>query len=568
MPAPTTACEREQPPRASGRSRGPERPRRRRRTGAAGSRARRRSRPGSAPCPSGARAGARALAAVGTTRRMPRREQLPPDDCGLLPRRALRRAERRGARNRPRARPRDPPGAEVARKDRRRRRSRASNSWCGCTSKWRCGVRRERVAGAAEEADHLSPAHVPVLQDPARVGGEVGVVEPVAGRVLEPEAPAADRVPADEAERAGHHGDHRSAERGEEVVAVVPAVGDVAADAAVGVAPVGAAGDREVVVRQAEPRRDLQRLVLLRLVAFVLPRMRRRRRGTGGLGAGRSGTSTCLGSAGPTTARSFVVASGFAAAAGAGVAPKPTSTTVPAGSWSRGSSRCKASGALSMAPTWSAAIRSPQASTGTDSPGPSSTGFPSTRRSETEPRPSLALTAAAVTAPPKSESERTETPPGRQAEPATSTPSKLTTGGGGRIRARAEAARRRADGERRGPRGHDRYRARGSAVRRELRRGDRRVLRRGARDRGGRRGRGGRGRARGRAFGSGRRGRDGEEHGDERGDPGSHAGDCAGPSRDPVEGIRPAPARDVSCKREEGARGGLSRRNRATRGRP
>ncbi len=115
-------------------------------------------------------------------------------------------------------------------------------------------LRRERVAGVADEPDHVSaPDGATVSREP-RVPGQMRVVEIVAGVIDEPESPSADPVPADREDRPVGDGDDGCAERGEEIVTVVPAAGDVRPLATVGVAPVGARGDREGV-RAAERRR-------------------------------------------------------------------------------------------------------------------------------------------------------------------------------------------------------------------------------------------------------------------------------------------------------------------------
>src|SRR3954451_21793098 len=87
--------------------------------------------------------------------------------------------------------------------------------------------RREGVARPAEEADHLARAHMRVREYPARIAGEVGVVERVAPLVGQPQPPAAELVPAHEAQRSSCDRDERRTERREQVVAVMPAVVDV-----------------------------------------------------------------------------------------------------------------------------------------------------------------------------------------------------------------------------------------------------------------------------------------------------------------------------------------------------
>ena len=90
----------------------------------------------------------------------------------------------------------------------------------------------------------------------------MGVVERVPLLVGQPEPPAAELVPAHEAQRPSRDRDDRRAERREQVVAVMPAVVDVVAARAVRVDVRGAAVDREDVVRRlvAEPRHRGERL--------------------------------------------------------------------------------------------------------------------------------------------------------------------------------------------------------------------------------------------------------------------------------------------------------------------
>src|SRR5207248_1347179 len=107
---------------------------------------------------------------------------------------------------------------------------------------------RVGVAGVADEAEDVAATNMAVVPRELRVAREVRVVETVAPAVAEPEAPAADPVPADREDGPVRHREHRTAERREEVVAVMPAAGDVAAQAAVGVAPVGVAVHGEVVL--------------------------------------------------------------------------------------------------------------------------------------------------------------------------------------------------------------------------------------------------------------------------------------------------------------------------------
>src|SRR5262249_62118424 len=109
------------------------------------------------------------------------------------------------------------------------------------------GDGRERVAGVADEPDHLARLHVPGVERELRVAGEVRVVELVAPAVADPQAPPAEPLPADPVQRAVGGRDDRRAEHGEDVVAVVPAARDVAPGRAVRVAEVRLARDGEKV---------------------------------------------------------------------------------------------------------------------------------------------------------------------------------------------------------------------------------------------------------------------------------------------------------------------------------
>ena len=107
------------------------------------------------------------------------------------------------------------------------------------------------------------------------------VVELVPLAVPQPEAVATDVVPADREDGAVRAGEHRRAEGGEDVVAVVPVAGHVAAEAPEGVDEVVWPVDREDVAarsqRGLEPERDLERLS----EALRGPGLRRRRLGLG-----------------------------------------------------------------------------------------------------------------------------------------------------------------------------------------------------------------------------------------------------------------------------------------------
>ena len=84
------------------------------------------------------------------------------------------------------------------------------------------------------------------------------VVELVPLLVAQPQAPAADVVPADREDRAVGDGEDRRAERREDVVAVVPAAGDVAARRPEGVAVRRRPVDREDVVLRGQPGRHVR----------------------------------------------------------------------------------------------------------------------------------------------------------------------------------------------------------------------------------------------------------------------------------------------------------------------
>ena len=100
------------------------------------------------------------------------------------------------------------------------------------------------------------------------------VVELVALPVAQPEPPAADVVPADREDRPVRDGEDRRAERREDVVAVVPAAGDVAAGRAERVAVADGPVDREDVAAARSASAS--------------------RRGSSRAPAGRSCRSSCL----------------------------------------------------------------------------------------------------------------------------------------------------------------------------------------------------------------------------------------------------------------------------------
>src|SRR5262245_43142284 len=92
------------------------------------------------------------------------------------------------------------------------------------------------IAGGSDEADHVAGLHVSGVKHPRRIAREMRVVELVGCPVSHPETPASERVPADAVDRSGGDRDDRRAERGEDVVAVVPLPVNVASERAVGIA--------------------------------------------------------------------------------------------------------------------------------------------------------------------------------------------------------------------------------------------------------------------------------------------------------------------------------------------
>ena len=85
-------------------------------------------------------------------------------------------------------------------------------------------VRRPlRVARVSDEAENVSGVDHRTVPRERRVRGQVGVVVLVSGAVTEPEAVAADFVPADGEHRAGCDRENGRAERREDVVTVMPA---------------------------------------------------------------------------------------------------------------------------------------------------------------------------------------------------------------------------------------------------------------------------------------------------------------------------------------------------------
>ena len=80
-----------------------------------------------------------------------------------------------------------------------------------------------RVAGVADEAEHVAGPDPRALPGERRVGGQVSVVVLVPLPVAKPEPPATDGVPADREHRAVCDREHGCAAAGEQIRAVVPA---------------------------------------------------------------------------------------------------------------------------------------------------------------------------------------------------------------------------------------------------------------------------------------------------------------------------------------------------------
>ncbi len=142
------------------------------------------------------------------------------------------------------------------------------------------------VPRAPDEPEHVACLDGPSRDGERRVRAEVRVVELVPRGVAEPEAPAADVVPADREERPVRDGEDGGAGRRDEVLAVVPLARDVGPEGAERVAERRRAEQREHVPAVAESRGDLRR----RLHQFRrdagdratgLARGRRRRAGRG-----------------------------------------------------------------------------------------------------------------------------------------------------------------------------------------------------------------------------------------------------------------------------------------------
>jgi hypothetical protein len=85
------------------------------------------------------------------------------------------------------------------------------------------GRRADRVAGGADEAEHVAAADARALAGERREAGQVRVVEVVAVVVEQPQPPPAEVVPADVVERAVLHGQERRAGGHEDVDPLVEA---------------------------------------------------------------------------------------------------------------------------------------------------------------------------------------------------------------------------------------------------------------------------------------------------------------------------------------------------------
>ena len=115
------------------------------------------------------------------------------------------------------------------------------------------------ITGVADEAEHVSSPHVPRVKHPRGIAREMRVVELVGCRVPHPEPPAAGLVPADAVDRSVRDRHDRGAERGEDVVAVVPLPVDVASERAVGIAVARDTYDGKDVRTLTERRCHLER---------------------------------------------------------------------------------------------------------------------------------------------------------------------------------------------------------------------------------------------------------------------------------------------------------------------
>ena len=77
--------------------------------------------------------------------------------------------------------------------------------------------------GVADEADHCAGANLPAVHRERRKRREVRVVELVSLVIAQPEAVSAQLVPADGEDGAVGDREERRAERGEDVLSVMPA---------------------------------------------------------------------------------------------------------------------------------------------------------------------------------------------------------------------------------------------------------------------------------------------------------------------------------------------------------
>jgi len=116
-----------------------------------------------------------------------------------------------------------------------------------------------RVTRVSDEPEHVPRLHALARHRERGVRAQMRVVELVAEGVAEPEAPAADVVPADREEGAVGDREHRRSRWRDEVLAVVPLAGDVPSVGAERVAEGGGPEEREHIAALAEPRRDLRR---------------------------------------------------------------------------------------------------------------------------------------------------------------------------------------------------------------------------------------------------------------------------------------------------------------------
>src|SRR6266568_4564707 len=89
-----------------------------------------------------------------------------------------------------------------------------------------CPLRIARVAG---EADDVTGVHLAAVHRKGRERREVCVVEEISLAVAKPEPVSSDLVPSHGEDGAGSNCEEGRTERGEDVVAMVPAARDVAA---------------------------------------------------------------------------------------------------------------------------------------------------------------------------------------------------------------------------------------------------------------------------------------------------------------------------------------------------